>query len=399
MSTWPVGRIGERDVTRIRVLFCIPNLTGGGAEKVASQIAAGLDRERFDVTLFVHEKLGRFVGVFDDRVRVVYGGDQPYSRAHLPRLFCQTYALVRLADIVVGANEGRATGLALLCAKLQGKPCISWIHVDWSQFAKYTSWRARFGLRFSTSACEIVTCSQGAREALQRLLPETTGKCTDITNGIDINGIRASAQAAVPFPAGPSIVTVGRLQSQKNQQMLIRAHAHLRPVLEHSLVIVGEGPLLDELKALVAELNVTDSVHFLGFQLNPYPYMRQGTVFALTSAFEGLAIVLIEAMALGTPVVSIDCPSGPAEVLDGGRYGILAEDFEALCRGLRSVLTAREEERNEMRVRSFAGASRYDLRQALQTWEALLFKHTVNSQRDDRPRWAFGATRASRRRT
>lgn len=122
----------------------------------------------------------------------------------------------------------------------------------------------------------------------------------------------------------PIIVAVGRQTRQKDFSTLLRAHAHLLDSREVRLIVPGKtdertGDLLE----LRDELDLTHSVDFPGFVDNPYAYMESADVFVLSSAWEGPGHVLIEALALGTPVVSTDCPSGPREILDDGAAGVL----------------------------------------------------------------------------
>jgi hypothetical protein len=121
------------------VFFCIPNLSaeGGGAKRIVAE-TAGLDQCRLDTTLLVHEKIGKYVGRFEDKVRVVYLSDKTYTRWRLPSLLINAIQLVRKTDIIVGANEGRATAVSLLLALLFKKRFVSWIHADWSEFRACT---------------------------------------------------------------------------------------------------------------------------------------------------------------------------------------------------------------------------------------------------------------------
>jgi glycosyltransferase involved in cell wall biosynthesis len=140
----------------------------------------------------------------------------------------------------------------------------------------------------------------------------------------------------------PVILGVGRLTRQKDFPTLIRAFARLRRARPARLLILGEGELRPALEELVADLELTDHVRMPGFTDNPFAYMRQSALFALSSAWEGLPTVLIEAMACGTPVVTTDCPSGPAEILEHGKWGRLVPvgDAEALADAMLQTLNA-----------------------------------------------------------
>ena len=139
----------------------------------------------------------------------------------------------------------------------------------------------------------------------------------------------------------PVILGVGELSVRKNFAMLIRAFAELRRQQPCRLIIVGRGKKLDELQALAAELGVAEAVDFPGFRTDVYAFMAHAAAFAMTSRWEGLGFVLIEALAAGTPVVSARCPSGPREILQDGRLGPLVEvdDAPALAKALAEVLS------------------------------------------------------------
>ncbi|MFP4561326.1 MAG: glycosyltransferase [Thiohalorhabdus sp.] len=140
----------------------------------------------------------------------------------------------------------------------------------------------------------------------------------------------------------PVVLGVGELSARKDFGTLVRAFARLRRRIECRLVLVGQGRQEADLNALAEELGVAEDVALLGFQSDPYAFMAHSSVLALTSRREGLGFVLIEAMALGTPVVATDCPSGPRETLEDGRYGPLVEvgDWEGLAKALEDTLTA-----------------------------------------------------------
>ena len=121
----------------------------------------------------------------------------------------------------------------------------------------------------------------------------------------------------------PVIVAVGRLTSQKNFKLLINAFAKVSEILDSRLVILGEGEMRGELEALVDDLNIGSKVELPGFAGNPYVWLKNASLFVLSSDYEGLPGTLIQAMACGVPVVSTNCPSGPDEILENGKWGRL----------------------------------------------------------------------------
>ncbi len=138
----------------------------------------------------------------------------------------------------------------------------------------------------------------------------------------------------------PVIVAAGRLRPQKDFATLIKAFARVRESRVVRLIILGEGTERTRLEQWARDLGVERDIDLPGFHDNPYAFMRRAAAFALSSRFEGAPNVLVEAMALGTPVVATDCPSGPRTILDGGRHGPLVPvaDPEALAAGIVQAL-------------------------------------------------------------
>lgn len=138
----------------------------------------------------------------------------------------------------------------------------------------------------------------------------------------------------------PVVLSAGRLVPQKDYATLLHAFARLRARRPARLIILGRGREQENLEALAEELGIAEDVDFPGFTPNPYAWMARADVFALSSRWEGLVNVVMEALGLGVPVVATDCPSGPREILADGRYGVLTpmKDPEALAEGLDRVL-------------------------------------------------------------
>jgi glycosyltransferase involved in cell wall biosynthesis len=174
----------------------------------------------------------------------------------------------------------------------------------------------------------IIAVSQASSADLERYANLPAASVKVIYNPFDLEYIKGSAAEALDHPwfrpgQPPVVLGIGRLTQQKDFSSLILAFAKLRQKGSTlRLMILGEGELRANLEADVAECGLTaDDVQMPGFVSNPYAYLARCAVFVLSSRWEGLPGVLIEAMACGAPVVSTDCPSGPSEILEGGRWG------------------------------------------------------------------------------
>jgi glycosyltransferase involved in cell wall biosynthesis len=191
----------------------------------------------------------------------------------------------------------------------------------------------------------IVAVSQGVADDTARIARIPSGSITVIRNPVITPELLALAAQPCPHPwlqpgSPPVILGMGRLQRQKDFPTLIRAFALVRKGRPCRLVILGDGNARAGLAELIDGLGLAAEVDLAGFQTNPYPYLARAALFALSSAWEGSPNALTEAMALGTPVVSTDCPSGPRELLDAGRFGPLVTvgDAPALARAIAATL-------------------------------------------------------------
>lgn len=174
----------------------------------------------------------------------------------------------------------------------------------------------------------VVVPSQGAAEDLAHIMGCPASAITVLPNPIIAPQLHRAAAEPVDEPwfrhrDRPVVVAVGSLTPRKDYATLIDAFARLREERPARLILVGDGKCRHDLERQAQSLGIADDVRFTGHLANPYPYLAAADVFAHTSRWEGLGIVLVEALALGTPVVATDCPSGPAEVLDRGRLGRL----------------------------------------------------------------------------
>jgi glycosyltransferase involved in cell wall biosynthesis len=206
--------------------------------------------------------------------------------------------------------------------------------------------------RYYPRADQIVTVSRDLARDLSRFADIDPARIEAIHNPVVDDRI-AAAMAEVPDhpwmqPGGvPVVLGVGRLERRKGFATLIRAFALARKQRPLRLVILGggksaKGEAADRgaLEAVIRDLGIEADVSLPGFRQNPYAYMARAAAFVLASEYEGLPGVLIQAMACGCPVVSTDCPTGPREILDGGRFGPLVAvgDHQAMAQALSRVL-------------------------------------------------------------
>ncbi|AKG22030.1 glycosyltransferase [Calothrix sp. 336/3] len=334
--------------TSPQIAIFLRSLIGGGAEKINVNLANYFAENNLKVDLVLGTADGIFLPLVSPQVRIV-DLQTPKLAATLPKLvkyLRQEKPLNLLAslhypcEIAIWAKHlARVSTRVIVCE-----------HNTLSQEAKrlpqltarLTPLAARF---FYPWADDIITVSQEVAQDLAQVTGIPLEKIHKIYNPVitpDIGGMASQPIEHPWFCSGevPIILGMGRLMPQKDFPTLIKAFHAVRQVQPARLVILGNGTERSPLNSLIQELDIAEDVELMNFQINPYPYMKKAAVFALSSAWEGCPNVLTEAMAVGTPVVSTNCPSGPAEILDKGKYGHLVPvgDHQAMAKSILQVL-------------------------------------------------------------
>jgi glycosyltransferase involved in cell wall biosynthesis len=313
------------------IAFFLPSLCGGGAERVVVNLAQGISERGIRVDLVVAAAEGPLLDQVPRAVRLVDLRAPRVLRSLVPL----AGYLRRERPRVLVSSMSHANLIAIWAAKLAGgvAPLIVTEHNTLSQETQRQS--ALVGrvwpllLRtFYPWATTVVAVSRGAADDLARTAGLRRDRIEVVYNPVITPAMLALARQAPDHPwlaegQPPVILGVGRLTGQKDFSTLVRAFAEVRRRRPARLVILGEGPDRPAIEALARELGVADDMALPGFQDNALAYMAGSAVFVLSSAWEGLPTVLIEALAAGTRVVSTDCPSGPREILQDGRLGAL----------------------------------------------------------------------------
>jgi glycosyltransferase involved in cell wall biosynthesis len=213
-------------------------------------------------------------------------------------------------------------------------------------------------------ADSIIAASRGVAEDATAFLGLDPRRLHVVYNPVHVTGLARVIEEPLRHPwfapgAAPVLLGIGRLVGQKNFPLLVEAFAKVRQRIDARLVIIGGDESSSDqmahrqhLQTLAVDLGVGDDVELPGYQPNPYPYLKAAGVFVLSSDYEGFGNVLIEALLTGCPVVSTDCPSGPSEILDNGRYGMLVpvDDADCLADAIVESLAA-EPQRDKLRQR------------------------------------------------
>jgi glycosyltransferase involved in cell wall biosynthesis len=331
-----------------RVAIFLVSLEGGGSERIALNLAQGFAERGLEVDLVLQRAKGPYLDQVSDKIRIVDLRAGRMALAIFPLIsYLRRERPPFLLSLMMGANI-----IAILSKKLARVDTRLMIseHLTISVATQNAgSLRGRYlpllAKRIYPWADGIVAVSEGVAEDLAHILGLPRKKIEVIYNPVITPELLEKAREPVDHPwfqpgEPPVILGVGRLTEQKDFPTLLRAFALVRKERAARLVILGEGEDRPQLKALVDELGIAEDVDMPGFVDNPYGYMAGAAVFALSSRWEGLPTVLIEAMALGKPVVATDCPSGAREILNDGRYGTLVPvgDAKRLAAGISGML-------------------------------------------------------------
>jgi glycosyltransferase involved in cell wall biosynthesis len=373
-------KIGKESLNMSKVSIFLTDLSGGGAERVMLNLANGFVRQGHQVELILVNLDGPYLDQLSPAVKVI--------NLNSGRLFKSILALTRhlrlsQPDVLFSALEDTNL-VALWAAKIAGisTRLVVTVHNHLSNESKYaTSFKRRFIPRlipwFYPWANAVVAVSQGVADDLANL-GLSKHQIKVIYNPVVTPDLFERSIAPVNhswFQSGdyPIVLGVGRLTPQKDFHTLIKAFAQVRKQRSLKLVILGEGQERRSLEALVEQLDLTEDVDLVGFVDNPYAYMSKASICVLSSAWEGFGNVLVESMAVGVPVVSTNCKSGPAEILDNGSYGSLVEvgDVNALASAILQTLES-PTQADTLKHR----ASQFSLDKALNSYA--LFLHQSN---------------------
>jgi glycosyltransferase involved in cell wall biosynthesis len=342
------------------IALFIPTLETAGAERVTVLLANGLVERGYAVDVVLVQAKGDFLA---DLVAEVHVVDLKASRTLFAISRLASYLRKRRPAMVISALD-HANVAAIVAGWLSRTrtPVAAAIHISRSMDARNKNGLRAALLRRCIHWCyrradALVCVSQGVAEDIIRVTGVDRHRVRVIYNPVIHSTLKDLAGQPVEHPwCAPSsplqssvhpptgfrlLLAVGRLTLQKDFRSLLRALKILRHDHDARLIILGEGEERPYLKRLAKELGLDDYVSMPGIVKNPYAYLARADLFVLSSAWEALPTVLIEALAVGTPVVATDCESGPREILRDGRYGTLVRvgDAAGLAKAVAAALS------------------------------------------------------------
>jgi glycosyltransferase involved in cell wall biosynthesis len=332
---------------RKRVLFLLPNLGGGGAERVIVTLLRHLDRSRFEPHLALVEAAGPYleevpadVPLHDlkaKRVRRAFRAMIRLSWKLRPHAILSTLYEMNMAAVL--SRPFFPAGVRLLIRE-GAAPVAQYIHGRKHPWVR--GWLYRY---VYPRADRIICVGDFVVDALADNFHIPRNKLVRIYNPVDIELGRKLANAtATPFEGnGPHLVVAGRLSKEKGIDVLLDAMPQVRAAVPSAqLTILGEGRLEQDLLAQRDRLSLKEAVRLMGFQRNPYPYFKHADLLVLPSRFDAMPGVVIEALAVGTPVVASDCPGAVREILHDCPIARLVRpsDPQALAETIVSALSS-----------------------------------------------------------
>jgi len=329
-----------------KILFFIDTLTGGGAEKVLRTLVNNMDQSRFAITVHTVEQADvtqllapgiRYRAI--NRCKTQWGKKLFSLWVRLCAELKWLYPLyirddydIEVAYLECGTTKMLAGSTNKRAVKL------AWVHCDLEKKEGFPALvekqRAYYGKYDG-----VVCVSETVRQSFARLFGNTPA-ATVLYNVNDEREILEKAQAfSLPQPKTLTVTAVGRLSREKGVDRLLEACKRLREEgFGFCLQLLGDGPDRAMLEQMTKDLGIAESVAFLGFQVNPYPYIQRSDMIVCSSRYEGFSTVVTEALILGKPVVTTDC-SGMAELLGNNEYGLITENStDGIYRGLKKMM-------------------------------------------------------------
>lgn len=336
----------------MKILIVYPSLEFGGIERTTINLLRNIERVQTAIVLHkgtehYFENINCRTYNFED-----FGAINP--TLSLTSIYAYSKAVKKVSslegsDIVLGIMQFAPiyASFAKDFFFMKSKVVASYRGVISEYFKKipigrWTKFLAHYSIK---RASNIIVPSEGIKRDLIEHFGASKFKIKVIYNGIDIDSVRDSAKETIQLKKDcPWILTSCRLSPQKDFPTLLKAFRKVRDQMKVKLIVLGEGPIREQISIWSKELKIGDDLLLLGFQKNPFKYIARADVFVLSSFFEGFGNVIVEAMATGVPVISTDCPSGPGEIIEHGVNGLLVpvQDHNKMAENILNVLGSRE---------------------------------------------------------
>jgi glycosyltransferase involved in cell wall biosynthesis len=339
---------------RIRVLFFISSLEGGGAERVMVEILRNINRNYIEpilILLYPYDH-SPYKGLLPKDLEVIVIKRESDTSLEKIKQFKDFLKCIKnkKPDLILSMLT-HCNIMAIVAGLMYKIRTIVSEHNTLSEIIKTEDGRKMMGISGSflvrklyRFANKIIAVSEGIKDDLIKNFGISKEKISVIYNPVDLENIRTLSKEPVDhhfFESNvPIIISVGRLIYQKGFDLFIRALKKLSSQIDFRAIILGNGPEKESLEDLAFKLDIIDKISFAGFKANPFAFLSKSDIFVLSSRFEGLPMAILEAMACEVPIIATDCKSGPREILQDGEYGIFVpiEDEDALSVAMLKLL-------------------------------------------------------------
>ena len=365
-----------------KLILILNNLGGGGAERVALNLLRHLKRiENYDVTLFLIKNNGVYFDEIEKDIKVIYGSKYRFAIS-LPIILIKLFIACLGKKHLISGTECEPTYFTNIIGFLQFKKPINWVHVTLSEYFKNIPPMHKLFTKISYMLPSKIICvSNGVKEDHLSLFPKNKN-ISVIYNILDKDIIFQKVTSEEIINHKSYLCSVGRLSHQKGFDILIKAVNILVPKYPNIYIkIFGMGPLYEELNNLIVSLNLQNNIKLMGFEKNIYQKIKNSNALILPSRFEGLGMVLLEAMLLSVPVIATNCPFGPREIIGNSNYGILADkinDPKILADKIEEFILMNEREINLLKKSAYQRAEDFLPEKIISKWNNILSKKEVN---------------------
>jgi len=361
----------------MKIAFIINSLKGGGAERVLQILSAYLAKGGYDIHIILLEK-EKLAYDIDERINIITLKTSILAKGNgkiifIPFQSFELYKTLKELQIDYAISFLVRANLVFSFTKIfsNRRVVISQRNYTEREYGgkSFKNRIMNFLIKkFYKKADSIVVISEGIKESLVRYYQLPEEKIVKIYNPIDLNKavtINTHKEEKLKINFSEDLfyfITIGRLIPQKDHQTLLYAFGKIHSEYPKSkLLILGEGAGRKNLESIIAKLHLEDSVSLVGFVKNPFDYLQRSDIFVLSSQYEGFGNVLVEAMALGLPVLSTDCPSGPDEILSNGKYGLLTQvgHSDELALAMKKMLDKNKQK--EYKMKSLERAKDFDV--------------------------------------
>lgn len=323
----------------------LPSLAGGGAERVFVHLANEFVAIGCDVDLVLLRLEGPYLSHVDQKVRLI-SLDASNKKGVI--LLARWLRQVRPSVLISAMDVFNLVAIVARFLSGTETPLLITLHLQLSAHFKHSKkWHVRLlpslAALLYPRASAMLAVSHGVAEDAAAITGISRDKIQVVHNPLVLtNGLLREAPHPWLSESVPVVLSVGRFDPQKDYDTLLHAFARVVTNRPARMIILGEGLDRERVRELVDALHLTEHVALPGFVNNPYDYYGRARAFVLSSRYEGFGMVLAEALSCGCPVISTDCPSGPAEILEDGRYGKLVPvgDVDVMAAAIMQVLDA-----------------------------------------------------------